>query len=192
MTQSLICDFRNDLIDKIKFDNINKFVEDRLNEDGTVWILSNNQYKNKILQIKSFDICNSLSGLLLKNIILFYNNEKNRRNIFFNDSVEHILFFSKSKKFYLNKDPIREKHIWKDVEWGKRKKNYNPKGKDPGNVWIKTNDDGKGSITEHIPLNESEAIERIIKCSSDKKDTISTCNITVKNSFDRKINEEKF
>ena len=64
-----------------------------VDEDGTVWILSNNQYKNKILQIKSFDICNSLSGLLLKNIILFYNNEKNRRNIFFNDSVEHILFF---------------------------------------------------------------------------------------------------
>ncbi|MDA9674898.1 site-specific DNA-methyltransferase [Pelagibacteraceae bacterium] len=192
MIQSLICDFRNDLIDKIKFDNINKFVEDRLNEDGTVWILSNNQYKNKILQIKSFDICNSLSGLLLKNIILFYNNEKNRKNIFFNDSVEHILFFSKSKKFYLNKDPIREKHIWKDVEWGKRKKNYNPKGKDPGNVWIKTNDDGKGSITEHIPLNESEAIERIIKCSSEKKDTISTFNIRIKNSFDRKVNEEKF
>ena len=192
MIQSLICDFRNDYIDKIKFDNINKFVEDRLNEDGTVWILSNNQYKNKILQIKSFYICNSLSGLLLKNIILFYNNKKNRRNIFFNDSIEHILFFSKSKKFYLNKDPIREKHIWKDVEWGKRKKNYNPKGKDPGNVWIKTNDDGKGNITEHIPLNESEAIERIIKCSSDKKDTISTCNITVKNSFDRKVNEEKF
>ena len=159
MIQSLICDFRNDYIDKIKFDNINKFVEDRLNEDGTVWILSNNQYKNKILQIKSFYICNSLRGLLLKNIILFYNNKKNRRNIFFNDSIEHILFFSKSKKFYLNKDPIREKHIWKDVEWGKRKKNYNPKGKDPGNVWIKTNDDGKGNITEHIPLNESEAIE---------------------------------
>ena len=74
----------------------------------------------------------------------------------------------------------------------KEKKNYNPKGKDPGNVWIKTNDDGKGSITEHMPLNESEAIERIIKCSSEKKDTISTFNIKIKNSFDRKVNEEKF
>ena len=192
MTQSLICDFRKDLINKIKFDNINKFVEDRLNETGTVWIFSNNQYKNKILKINSFEICRSLSGLLLKNIIIFYNKKKNTKNIFFQDNVEDILFFSKSKKFYLNKDPIREKHIWKDVEWGKRKKNYNPKGKDPGNVWIKTNDDGKGNITEHIPLNESEAIERIIKCSSDEKDTISTFNIRIKNSFDRIVNEEKF
>tara|TARA_B110000971_G_C19991248_1_gene492080 strand:+ start:1043 stop:1621 length:579 start_codon:yes stop_codon:yes gene_type:complete len=192
MIQSLICDFRNDLINKIKFENLNKFVEDRLNETGTVWIFSNNQYKNKILKINSFEICRCLSGLLLKNIIIFYNKKKNKKNIFFQDNVEHILFFSKSKKFYLNKDPIREKHIWKDVEWGKRKKNYNPKGKDPGNVWIKTNDDGKGNITEHIPLNENEAIERIIKCSSDKKDTISTFNIRIKNSFDRTVNEEKF
>ena len=59
-------------------------------------------------------------------------------------------------------------------------------------MWIKTNDDGKGNITEHIPLNESEAIERIIKCSSDEKDTISTFNIRIKNSFDRIVNEEKF
>lgn len=192
MTQSLICDFRDDLINKIKFENLNKFIENRLNETGTVWIFSNNQYKNNILKINSFEICRSLSGLLLKNIIIFYNKKRDKKNIFFQDNVEHILFLTKSKKFYLNKDPIREKHIWKDVEWGKRKKNYNPKGKDPGNVWIKTNDDGKGSITEHMPLNESEAIERIIKCSSEKKDTISTFNIKIKNSFDRKVNEEKF
>ena len=98
MTQSLICDFRKDLINKIKFDNINKFVEDRLNETGTVWIFSNNQYKNKILKINSFEICRSLSGLLLKNIIIFYNKKKNTKNIFFQDNVEHILFFFKIKK----------------------------------------------------------------------------------------------
>jgi DNA modification methylase len=64
-----------------------------------------------------------------------------------------------------NKDAIREKHIWKDVEWGKRAKNYNPKGKDPGNVWIPTNDDGKANITEHILLSDDDVIARILSLS---------------------------
>ena len=64
-----------------------------------------------------------------------------------------------------DKDAIREKHIWKDVEWGKREKNYNPKGKDPGNVWIPTLDDGKAHITKHILLSESEIFARLISMS---------------------------
>jgi DNA modification methylase len=69
-----------------------------------------------------------------------------------------------------NKDHIREKHIWKDVEWGKRAKNYNPKGKDPGNVWIPTKDDGHANITEHILLSDREVIDRITamtECGTD-------------------------
>ena len=63
---------------------------------------------------------------------------------------------------YFNKDFIREKHIWKDVEWGKRSKNYNPKGKDPGNVWIPTEDNGKGKITHHIELSIEDVLSRCI------------------------------
>ena len=56
----------------------------------------------------------------------------------------------------------------KDVEWGKRTKNYNPKGKDPGNVWIPTKDDGKAHITEHILLSLSDVINRLHSCSVQK------------------------
>ena len=69
-------------------------------------------------------------------------------------------------KMFFNKDAIRESHIWKDVEWGHRSKNYNPKGKDPGNVWIPTEDDGKGNITKHIFLGERGIIERIHQCTA--------------------------
>lgn len=82
-----------------------------------------------------------------------------------------------------NKDLIREKHIWKDVEWGKREKNYNPKGKDPGNVWIPTNDNGKAVITEHILLNKEKVIKRLLdmsECYNDFK--IYNTNLTFKGS----------
>ena len=78
------------------------------------------------------------------------------------DNILYCVWFVKNKeKYYFNKDTIREKSIWKDVEWGKRKKNYNPKGKDPGNVWIPTNDDGKANITKHILLSIEEIFNKI-------------------------------
>ncbi|MCL1863430.1 MAG: site-specific DNA-methyltransferase [Defluviitaleaceae bacterium] len=82
------------------------------------------------------------------------------------DNVLYILWFVKDKsKMFFDKDAIREKHIWKDVEWGKREKNYNPKGKDPGNVWIPTVDDGKGKITEHVFLDTKEIIARLLSAT---------------------------
>lgn len=82
------------------------------------------------------------------------------------DNVLYIVWLSKNKNHFFNKDIIRESHIWKDVEWGKRAKNYNPMGKDPGNVWIPTKDDGKANITEHILLDLSAIINRLNSCSS--------------------------
>ena len=55
----------------------------------------------------------------------------------FRDNARYVVWLCKdTEHMEFHKDAIREKHIWKDVEWGKREKNYNPKGKDPGNVWI--------------------------------------------------------
>lgn len=84
----------------------------------------------------------------------------------FSDNVKYVVWLCKNHSImYFDKDSIREKHIWKDVEWGKRKKNYNPKGKDPGNVWIPTEDDGKANITNHILLEDSDVISRLLAMS---------------------------
>lgn len=81
----------------------------------------------------------------------------------FNDNARYVVWLCRSRTaMKFNKDAIREKHIWKDVEWGKRAKNYNPKGKDPGNVWIPTEDDGKGNITKHILLSDQDVINRLL------------------------------
>jgi hypothetical protein len=71
----------------------------------------------------------------------------------------------KNNTYFLNKNPIREKHIWKDVEWGKRKKNYNSKGKDPGTVWIEIVDDGKANTIEHLPYSKKNIIKRLKQSS---------------------------
>ena len=63
--------------------------------------------------------------------------------------------------YFFNKDTIREKHIWKDVEWGKREKNYNALGKDPGTVWIKIIDDGEANTIGHEVITPKELLERI-------------------------------
>ena len=83
------------------------------------------------------------------------------------DNVLYIVWFSKDyASLFFNKDAIREPHIWKDVEWGHREKNYNPKGKDPGNVWIPTEDDGKGHIVRHILLDRAAVVDRLRACTA--------------------------
>lgn len=81
----------------------------------------------------------------------------------FRDNVRYVVWLCKDHgALRFRKDAIREKHIWKDVEWGRRAKNYNPLGKDPGNVWIPTEDDGHAHITKHLLLSEEEIIARLL------------------------------
>ena len=91
---------------------------------------------------------------------------KNRVSSELPDNILYIVWLASTKNHFFNKDAIRENHIWMDVEWGKRAKNYNPKGKDPGNVWIPTKDDGKSNITDHILLDISALINRIHSSST--------------------------
>jgi hypothetical protein len=170
--QSLIIDLR-----EIKKENIEEILSSYkqeysslLKENGSLWIICKFQFEKGEAIPLPFIIAENLKDLLLRNIILIPDFLSFQKGSFFDDCVTFLLFFSKGKKYYFNKDPIREKHIWKDVEWGKRKKNYHPLGKDPGNVWLRTEDDGKGNITAHLSLSSREMFERIIKVSSEDKE----------------------
>jgi hypothetical protein len=145
----------------------------RLDEKGVLWVISQDQSKSGIITPNTFMLIQELekSGLMLKNVILWINRFEDITNMITN-LYKNLLFLVKSNNYYLNKDPIREKHIWKDIEWGKRKRNYNPLGKDPGNVWIKTIDDNKGKIIAFEPLDFTEVIRRCILCASRDGDHI--------------------
>lgn len=143
-------------------------LKNNLQEDGSLFCYVKNSYNNNQIQEDIFDLmeyCTSIGLTYINTIIVPESTEEVYENI------QYIIWFVKDKnKMYFNKDAIREKHIWKDVEWGKRTKNYNPKGKDPGNVWIPTLDDGKGKITEHILLSESQVYNRIFDATIEKKE----------------------
>jgi len=144
-----------------------------LKDDGVIWIISNDEHNKNEIKSLTFELIEDLTnkGLILKNVILWINNFE-KINPLITNNYKSILFFVKSDKYFFDKDPVREKHIWKDIEWGKRERNYNPKGKDPSNVWIFTEDDGEGKITRFKPLSLNEIIERCILCSTKKNDKV--------------------
>ena len=135
-----------------------------LKETGSLWLLVMHQRTSDALLPYGFELAQYLMdrGLVLRNIITWfvpyeYTNAKRLTNRY-----AHIYFLVRDADAYVfDKDKIREKHIWKDVEWGKRTKRYHPLGKDPGNVWLMTEDDGEGNKLKHIPLSIDNVVDRI-------------------------------
>lgn len=156
-----------------KIDEDISFINNNLDNYGNVFYIFKNIYTNEEnLDCDIFDILNKFlhEGYFYKNIIVFPLENPINLNSYI-DNTGYILWITKSNKNkYFNKDPIREKHIWKDIEWGKREKNYSSKGKDPSNVWIPTEDDSKGNITFHYILTFEQILKRIknmIVCDSE-------------------------
>lgn len=156
------------------FDDLLSECKRVLRKDGTMWLFVDNFYLNGEIFPLPFIVAEKVqdSGFLLRNIIVWYNlNAPQFFGPFFNRST-YILFVSKGKNYKFNKDPIREPHIWKDVEWGGgRRSRYNPKGKDPSNFWLKT-ESFKGRVLRHVPLSFEEAVKRCILVSTSEGEKI--------------------
>ena len=161
-----------------------KNLQNQISETGNIFFIAENIKNEKgFISVSILDFTETIinAGLHFVNIIVVPQSVKYDLS----DNIKYLLWFTKDiNKIFFNKDAIREKHIWKDVEWGKRKKNYNEKGKDPGNVWIPTNDNGKGSITEHIILSDNDIIDRIIKSTTKQNDN------TLIEHYNLKINKK--
>lgn len=130
-----------------------------ITEDGSIFCIVKTQYKNQKVEKDFMDVIEK--GLSLN--LNYINSIVIPEDTNMLDNVLYCVWFVKNKSnYFFNKDTIREKSIWKDVEWGKREKNYNSKGKDPGNVWIPTMDDGKAKITNHILLSIEDVYTRLL------------------------------
>lgn len=146
----------------------------KLLDTGSIFLFFENKYNEKgFIKENLFEIISLFCELKYNYINTIVYPVKSKTDDLIKNNVAYILWFVKDyKNMFFNKDIIREKHIWKDVEWGKREKNYNPKGKDPGNVWIPTQDNGKGEITEHLIMNIEGVINRCINSTCKKNDKI--------------------
>ena len=146
-----------------------------LDETGNLFCLTKTDYDENGDVIHDFmdiiDLCNK-QGLFYINTIICINPTPQINC--FQDNILYLVWFAKNiNKQFFCKDPIRESHIWEKVEWGKRAKNYNPKGKDPGNVWIPTEDDGKAHIINHILLRKEDIFNRVVAASLQGDNTVA-------------------
>lgn len=127
-------------------------------ENNYFVIINNVKYNGFPLTLLICDYAEKIGLSLVDEIIWLCDSETNNafKNIF-----KSILWFTNKPNYDFNKDILRVKHIWKDVEWGKREGNYHPLGKDPGNVWVKEYSE-KAVITEHKFLTKEEIYAKLI------------------------------
>lgn len=145
---------------------------------ATLWMIIDTFKKNGKLVPLPFDVVDELDkiGWILQDVIIWnktktlpYSRKGQLRNIF-----EYILFFSKTSKFkyYINriKEPEGLKRWW--VKYPER---YNPKGKNPSNIWTYTIPTqgtwSNGKIRHHCPL-PPELIERILLLTTNKNNVV--------------------
>lgn len=149
---------------KISFDWMVKHIRN-FDFTNSIFILTDNFIIDKLhVTTHINDLMEELNLYLIDEIIVLYHKhdifDKNLYALF-KPLYKSLLFFSKEKYPFINKDILRVPHIWKDVEWGKRKKNYHPLGKDIGNVWIKEYAKA-GKIFKHECFTLEEIISNVI------------------------------
>jgi len=126
------------------------------------------------------------NNLYIRNHIIWYNPKKQQRNDNLDYAYNTIIMIAKDSKDYtFNLDDIREKHIWRDHEWGKgRRSRYNPLGKNPSNFWLPTESE-KGKVTKHLVMNTNDILERIIKVATNESDEIINYSLELKESLEQ-------
>jgi hypothetical protein len=166
-------------------------LEKMVEPSGSVWIMARNIYDGGLLPYP-MDLATrirSLTSFKLRNLLAVYSKSTVRGSKPLAPVHFLVPFLVKSTKdYYFDKDAIREPHVFKDLEWGKRmigksgygdheKPRYSAKGRDPGNVFYKTTRDMGGRVIQIDPYLDKEFLEKIIKVST-KNGSIVASNLS--------------
>lgn len=163
-------------------------IHGEMEPEETLWVFAQNTYRDGQYWPAAMavaDHARAETDLILKNIVTRHQEFTTGGDM--HNAYEEILFFVKDKRAYrFNKDPIRIAHVYEGKEWGgKREKGnsayhdtevrrYNPKGKDPGNVWLdeirdQTPDE---TVDETRPIPRVEALKRCLRAGSVENETV--------------------
>lgn len=154
-------------------------------ENNYFVIVNNVKHDNLPITLIICDYAENVGLSLVDEIIWLCDTKSNNT---FKNTFKSILWFTKKTNYDFNKDILRVKHIWKDMEWGKREGNYHPLGKDPGNVWIKEYSE-KAVIIEHKFLTTEEIYAKLIL--SQMKNEKENFEILTNSKTSKKIISEK-
>lgn len=113
----------------------------------------------------------------LVNVIIWYYKNGITARRFFANRHEEIMWFSKSKKYTFNLDPVRIKYDKETLELYKKDKRLNhemlEKGKNPTNVWeISRLNSNSTERVGHPTQKPYAIIERIVKSMSSEGDVV--------------------
>ncbi|SRR6266498_3088733 len=145
---------------------------------GSLWIVVDTIKKDGRLIPLPFDLASRLApmGWGLQDVIIWdktktlpWSAKGTLRNTF-----EYILFFSKDSTFKYYIDRIREPVELKRW-WVKYPERYNPRGKDPSNIWrfpIPTQGKWSNGFLRHFCPFPSSLVERIIDLTTDRGDVV--------------------
>lgn len=163
-------------------DEMFSYLEKCVSANGSLWVFTYNGYYNgQLLQWPPMlaEYIRQTTNFRLKNILILYAEREAIEGKVLTPAYSSVLFMVKSLKDYIfDKTPIREPHIFKGIEWGKRELGtsgyhkekvgvrYPSKGRDPGNVFYKTKRNAEGYILDIHGYPTKELFEKLIKLSS--------------------------
>ncbi len=166
-----------------------KTLAERIGRDGSLFIFADNAVRDGQL-IPWPEILGEHLGnfqFKLKNLFIWFHEARLMSGKRLASAHTSVLFMVKSlKDYYFDKDSIREPHIFKDIEWGKREVGvsgyhkereslrYPEKGRDPGNLFHEARRDEKGQVLSYIPYPKGRLLEKLVKVSSQTGWTILT------------------
>jgi len=192
--QSGIIDLRNALFtrhnyeDAIKnYDSLWQLLAETVERTGSLWILGSNLYDQELLPFP-LDLAHrveSLTDFKMKNVLAVFRESIDSSKLL--ASAYYLIpFLVKAEEgYYFDKDSVREPHVFKDIEWGKRivgksgysdeeKPRYSPKGRDPGNVFYRTLRNGEGYVIAVNAYADEEIYDKLVKSSTRKNGLVAT------------------
>jgi hypothetical protein len=164
----------------------------RTSERGSLWLLARDSYvRGQLVPIahELIDRIRSFTEFKLKDIIVVYRpyaTESRRRRPLLGAYFMIGHFVKSSDSSFFDKDIVREPHVFKEIEWGRRKigksgysnksrKRYNEKGRDPGNVFYSAErDHTTRKVLSVKSFSDSEVFTRLIRMSTRPTWSIAT------------------
>ena len=147
-------------------------------KNGTLWVVVDTYKRAGELTLLPLDLMDALRevGWMPQDIIIWdkVKNLPYSRLGQFRNNFEYILFLSKTGDFKYYIDRIREVHNLEQW-WVRYPERYNPKGKDPSNIWriiIPHQGSWRNGNLQHLCPFPPRLVERILQLSTDEGDLV--------------------
>lgn len=149
----------------------------KLSADGSLWVISRNMCVNGSfvpLPLEVADRVKTDTDLHLKNVIIRYSENSACAKPLVAAYEVMLLFVKSLHGYFFNKTVALEPHVFRDIEWGRRKvgsngyhsdrltTRYPEGGRDPGNVFYKVRRDIAGAIEDVSPYPRDELLMKLV------------------------------